>query len=100
VKKRERFGIYSEDCLRCKSLVPSATEKFEACHFSKGNKFCPASEVQVVVVGKALDYAKRVLAARQKRHIKTEAKILNLVANEPEAFRERFYAFLENPEGL
>ncbi|BAG41776.1 hypothetical protein [Ralstonia phage phiRSL1] len=94
--KREHLSVYSKLCKSCGHLDPDEPKKYSKCHHSKGNEFCPAAEVQIVVVGRALKYAKQVLAARRQRDAKGEAKILQLVTQQSAAFVERFYAYLEN----
>jgi hypothetical protein len=95
--KRERLAIYSPKCKTCKHLDPAETKAYILCHFSKGNSHCPASEVQIVVVGAAYRLAKQVLAARDKRDAKEEARIFARVAKEIPEFQERFYSAIEHP---
>lgn len=94
---REKIAIYSENCLLCKHFVSSKKKAWSVCHYTKGNQDCPASEVQLVVVGKAYRMARQVLSARDGRDAEAEAKLLAIVAKETEAFQERFYFALENP---
>ena len=83
--------------MKCKHLSPETGTVSEVeCHFSKGNTQCPAEEVKFVIVGEALNYAKRVLAARDKRHPKTEAKLMQHVGSQTAAFKLKFYQYLEN----
>jgi len=93
--KREFIEVYCQNCAVCKYLNPDADKKFN-CHYSKGNTECPASELQIVVVGKAKRYARQVLAARAKRDVLAEKKILELVSKKSQAFIERFYFYLED----
>ncbi len=94
-KQKDHLGLYSVNCKRCQYLDPDETKKFTQCHYSKGNEFCPAEEIQIVVVGKAQKLAQQVLTARQSRNIEAESKILGQVALKNAAFVERFYYFLE-----
>lgn len=41
--------IFRPECMQCKALVPSMKKLYKECHYSKGNKYCPAREVQIVV---------------------------------------------------
>lgn len=92
----EHFAIYSENCLSCKSLVDSpSTVEFKKCHYSQGNSECPASEVTIIIVGKALSVAQRVHEARLARDAKTEAKLMNYVTKQSDGFRSAFYSRLE-----
>jgi hypothetical protein len=96
-KKKDYLALYDAKCKRCGHLDPAEKTRFVQCHFSKGNSFCPASEVQLVVIGGAYKLARQCLRARDGRDAKAEADILTRVARESEAFQERFYAELENP---
>ena len=94
--EKEYLQLYNANCKRCSYLDPDETKRFSSCHYSKGNEFCPAREIQIVVVGKAKRYAAQVLSARESRNAEAEAKILELVAKRSKAFIERFYFYLEN----
>lgn len=96
--EREHLALFSNDCKRCKALDPAEKTTFTACHYSKGNEYCPASEVQIVVVGAAYRLAKQLKAARDQRDAQTEARIMVRVAKETEAFQERFYQAIETGE--
>ena len=94
---KEYFALYSADCMQCKHLSPqTGTQVYERCHVSKGNKQCPAAEVQFAVVGEALNYAKQVLKARDKRFARTEARLMRYVGQQSSAFKNQFYKLLEN----
>lgn len=95
-KTKEYLGLYSVACLTCKSLVENGTVKNKDCHYTQGNTQCPAAEIKIVIVGEALDYAQRVLKARDKRLAKTEARLMQFVGKQSAAFRTKFYEYLEN----
>jgi len=83
--------------MTCQHLSPeTGTRDFQDCHYKKGNKQCPAAEVQFAVVGEALVYARRVLRARDKRHPKREARLMKYVGTQSAAFQSRFYEYLDN----
>lgn len=92
----EFFALYSANCMKCKHLSETGVREFEDCHFSQGNNQCPAAEVRFVVVGEALDYARRVLRARDRRKPTREAKLMKYVAEQSPAFQSRFYEYLDN----
>lgn len=94
---KERLALYSSRCKTCKHLDPAEAKAYSVCHYTKGNEHCPAAEIQFVVVGAAYRMAKQVLTARDRRDLVVETEILAKVAKQPEAFQERFYAALENP---
>ncbi len=93
---KEYLALYSADCSNCKHLTETGKREFEKCHFSNGNKLCPAQEVRIVVVGEALEYARKVLRARDKRQPKKEAVLMKYVGAQSEAFQSRFYEYLDN----
>jgi hypothetical protein len=93
---KEQFALYSKDCMTCSHLCETGVTAFVPCHYSKGNKLCPAAEVRIVIVGEALDYAKRVLDARDKRFARREAKLMAHVGKQSAAFRSKFYEYMEN----
>lgn len=90
------FALYSSDCMTCSHLSETGKIAFVKCHFTKGNQQCPAAEVRFVVVGEALKYARDVIAARDKRHVRREARLLAYVAQQSPAFKSKFYDYLEN----
>lgn len=98
-KQKEHLGLYSTLCKKCGHLDPDEPKKYSKCHYSKGNRYCPAEEVQIVVVGRAQKYAQQVIAARAARNAEAEHKILGQVMAKSAAFKERFYFFLEQGVG-
>jgi len=97
--EKDNLAVYSESCLDCNYLVPGKKKRY-SCHYTKGNKHCPASGLRIIVVGKAYRYATIVIAARNNRDPKAEGRILALVAKQSPEFQERFYAALENPSEI
>lgn len=93
---REHLSLYRRECKHCGHLDPDEPKKYSSCHFSKGNDQCPAAEVQIVVVGRALRMAVQVRHARDARNAEAEARILAAVAKQSSAFQNRFYQALEN----
>lgn len=94
-RRKEYLGLFSEKCITCKHLVEHAKVDNRECHFTQGNVQCPAVEVKIVFVGEALMYARKVLAARDKRHAKTEARLMEYIGAQSQAFRTKFYEYLE-----
>jgi hypothetical protein len=93
---REFIQIYSLDCLQCTHLVTEPGVDFKECHFSNGNRFCPAQGIGITVVGEAYRLAEQVHAARDRRDAKSEAAIMTKVAKKNDYFRERFYWAVED----
>lgn len=93
---RDYLALYRPECKACSHLDPAETTAYP-CHFSTGNRYCPAKGVQIVVVGRAYRLADQVRKARERRDAVREAQIMRKVAKETEAFRERFYKALETP---
>lgn len=96
---REVLGLYSNDCLKCSHLVEGGKKAFAKCHHSKGNTYCPAQEVKIVIVGQAKKLATRVIKARDKRDLTAEARLLNSVASKSKEFQSKFYDILESSNG-
>lgn len=94
-REKDLLAIYSENCLKCGHFVQGVSRKFKDCHESKGNKQCPASEVEVVVVGKAAVYASKLLKAQDRRDAVGTAKIFAYVAKQPAGFQAKFYDAIE-----
>lgn len=93
-----RFALYSADCMSCKHLSPeTGTTAFSECHYKKGNDLCPAEEVTFNITGEAQQYAQRVKRARDKRQALRETKLMRYVSKQSDAFRSKFYEYLENP---
>lgn len=84
------LSLYSKNCKRCKHLDPEETKAYTKCHFTNGNAQCPASEVQLAVVGEAQRFADAMKRARRKGDLDREAEILNAVAKRSPAFQYKF----------
>lgn len=84
------LALYSTKCKTCKHLDPEEEEEYTSCHFSSGNKECPAAEVQLAVVGEAKRMAEAVKKARAAGNIKREVKILQAVGQRSPAFQHKF----------
>lgn len=84
------LALYSTNCKRCKYLDSEEERKFDKCHFSNGNKDCPASEVQIAVVGEAKRFARALKKARSSGNLNKEAEILEAVAKRSAAFQHKF----------
>lgn len=93
-----RFALYSANCMTCKHLSPETGETaFTLCHYKSGNEQCPAEEVTFNITGEAQQLAQRVQRARDKRQPKKETNLLRYVSQQSDAFRSKFYEYLENP---
>jgi len=90
----DHLALYSRNCKFCKSLDPDEKKYFPKCHFEKGNKDCPASEIQIAVVGQAQRAAKAVLKARAANNIDQEIQILSFVAKKSKPFQQKFREWL------
>lgn len=84
------LALYSKNCKRCSYLDPDEPQKFEKCHFSKGNAECPAVDVQFAVVGEAKRFARAVKKAKSNGDLNKEAEILEAVAKRSPAFQHKF----------
>jgi hypothetical protein len=99
---RERCLIYSSECFSCPHAIAGADASAaqKDCHYSNGNRYCPAAQVIFVVSGEAFDLASKLHHARDTRNAEAEAAILLEAASLDEYAKERFYAAVENPKIL
>jgi hypothetical protein len=99
---RERCLIYSAECFACPHVIAGADagDAKKDCHYSQGNRYCPAAQVIFVVSGEAFALASKLHHARDTRNAEAEAAILIEAAKLNEYARERFYAAVENPKIL
>lgn len=93
--EKEYLAVYSEKCLRCSHFVEGAQRTYTKCHFSKGNSYCPAKEVRVVIAGRMKYLKKKLESARHACNAEMESEVWIEVAKQSEAFKRRFYQILE-----
>ena len=86
----DHLALYSRRCKFCKSLDPDEKREFPECHYERGNKECPAQEVQIAVVGKVTRYVKEYARARSTGNLADQSKILELVSKKSPAFQFKF----------
>lgn len=90
----DNLALYSRKCKTCKHLDPEEEILHVKCHFSRGNKDCPAAEVRIIVVGEARRFAEAVRQARSKADLGREAKLLKIVQKRDPAFQQKFKEWL------
>ena len=56
--------LYTANCLGCTSLNPNGDKTYSACHYTKGNPFCPAKDVKFAFVGEQAIFAERINRAK------------------------------------
>lgn len=56
--------LYNANCLSCTSLNPQAEKTYSACHYTKGNPFCPAKDIKLAFVGEQAIFAERIKRAK------------------------------------
>lgn len=76
--------IHREECLRCSSLVGFAEESFAECHYSAGNRSCPAQAVQVVLEFDQEGAIEALLSARKDSNWKQLAFIMQTINSLPD----------------
>jgi hypothetical protein len=81
--------VYSENCLSCKSLIPFATKRHKGCHFSAGNKSCPAVATQIVIRVPLEDIVPRFMAAEKAHDFSRLARLNAKLAEKPDWYQER-----------
>lgn len=92
---KEYLSLYSRDCLSCHHLVDGAATKNRRCHFSHGNKSCPAIEIKIMVTGRLRAQATALVKARAEQDLDAEVRILQAIGKESEDARKTFYQMLE-----
>lgn len=81
--------IYKAKCLGCGHLAPHLEQKFNKCHFTKGNDQCPASSVQILI-GIPLDNIVRAfLVAEQTGDNARLGRLYAQLAQKPEWQQQR-----------
>ena len=68
--------LYNANCLVCTSLNPNGDKTYSACHFTKGNPFCPAKDVKFAFVGEQAIFAERINRAKARGD---KDRIFNLI---------------------
>ncbi len=81
--------LYADGCLDCKHLVPSAEESFDDCHFSQGNRYCPAGWHRIVFVGHRMRMVERVRKAQAKKDTNRLLRVLSDL--EKESLEDKIY---------
>ena len=87
--------IFSENCLQCSSLVPFAKKKFKACHYSAGNKNCPASNSTIVIRVPLEEIVPRFMSAERARDFHRLSKLSAVLASKPDWYQQRVASALE-----
>lgn len=93
--QKEYLSLYSRDCLSCHHLVDGAAVKARRCHFERGNKSCPASEVKIVITGRLRAQATALAKARAEQDLDAEVRILQAIGKESDDARKTFYQLLD-----
>ena len=89
--------IYQPECLECRELVPFAkkTYKRKGCHFSSGNKNCPAESATIVVRVPLEEIVPRFLAAEKSRDFNRLSRLATKLAEKPDWYQQRVAQALE-----
>lgn len=64
-ERKAFLRIHRQECLKCCSLVDFATEEFPECHFSAGNRNCPAQAVEILLHFDLSSTVDTLVAAKQ-----------------------------------
>lgn len=88
---KDYLEVYSSRCLRCSHLVEGAPRRYDSCHYTAGNTDCPAAEVRIVPTGKVRRAAALIKKARAEKDPAQEAKILESISKESDAFKHLLY---------
>jgi hypothetical protein len=90
--------IFNENCLSCKELVPFAKKSFKrkGCHFTTGNKNCPAESTTIVIRVPLEEIVPRFRTAEKERDFARLAKLNALLATKPDWYQQRVAQALDN----
>lgn len=81
--------LFSDDCLKCGHLCEGAKEFFDKCHHTNGNEYCPASEIKIVIAGKAQQWARAVVHAEGANKTKRVAELYKWFSNQKPKMQEK-----------
>ena len=83
--------IYREECLQCRELVPMAAKSFKkkGCHFTSGNKHCPAESTSIVMRVPLEEIVPRWIAAEKSRDFGKLSRLTAKLAEKPDWFQQR-----------
>lgn len=82
-------AIFKPECLECAHLVAFKKKKQRDCHYSKGNKDCPAQSVKIVVRVPLEQIVPQWLTAEETGDFEKIAKMSALLATKPDWYRDR-----------
>lgn len=74
---------FAPGCLNCTHLVPTGSDEYTDCHFSKGNTFCPAQSVKIIFTGRRNTFLNKLKVARATSDSNRVLKILASLEKEP-----------------
>lgn len=87
--------VHKEDCLNCGHLVVFKAKKRMPCHFSTGNKDCPAQSVVVAIRLETKSVVTRVMAAEASNDTDTLSKFYAKLSTLPDWKRAQFLEALD-----
>lgn len=88
--------VFRAECLQCKHLVPFAKKKLSECHFSKGNKACPAASVQVIIRVPLEQIVPRWMKYEREGDYAGVARMAAKLSEKPEHYQQRVKVALED----
>lgn len=91
---KEYLELYSDNCLQCSHLIEGAPKTFNKCHYTAGNKDCPASEIRIITTGRVRRAAALIKQARADKDPEREAEILQKVSSESPGFLHLLYELI------
>jgi len=67
--KRDLIIVDNENCVQCLHLYEYGAKDFKKCHFTKGNKNCPAQIVRIIIGIPIVSTAKKLARAQIKGNL-------------------------------
>jgi hypothetical protein len=89
--------ISREECLSCRELVPFAKKSYKrkGCHFTSGNKNCPAESTTIVIRVPLEEIIPRWIAAEKNRDFGRLSRLTTVLAGKPDWYQQRVAQALE-----
>ena len=89
--------IYRNECLECRELVPFAKKSYKrkGCHFTSGNKNCPAESTTIVIRVPLEEIVPRWIAAEKNCDLGRLSRLTAKLAEKPDWYQQRVMQALE-----
>lgn len=92
-KDNVRLEVWGSGCLSCGALIANdpdlePLEELPKCHYSRGQKGCPAQNVQITIVGPRRRAVSQLVAARDSGDASRLIRLLTALGDKDSSFQE------------